>query len=155
MPTAVQFTSAATVPTTVSEVPTPVPARNGWTFDYAASMSTQSADLLQRDEVVAALFTQWLEHFRTDDAGSRHRLGDYDLIRVEVEDSYLTYAQATGREYIAGVLFSVKPTVYEYSYWNAGNGTSDDNSWVVNKWLYVGVREAAGSVTLEIVGTGI
>ena len=135
-------------------IPTPIPAKNGWTPEFTASLSNTTASQYTQEEIASILFTQWLDHFKTVNADSRSRLEEYELIKVEIPTNLTFLAKEKDVEFVATFVFSVKPFVYMYSNWNAGNGVSTDNVWIRNKFLIAGVDVADDLYSLVILGTG-
>jgi hypothetical protein len=113
-----------------------------------------SVNQYTQEEITSILFTQWLNHFETEDADSRSRLDEYELLKVEIPKNLAFLAQEKAVDFVATVVYSVKPSVYMYSDWVAGNGTSADNIWIGNKFLIVGVDKKNELYSLLIIGTG-
>lgn len=149
-------TTTATIITLESQnrVPTSISAKNGWTPKYIATLHILPLNQYTQEEIANLLFTQWLNHFKTEDADSRNRLDEYQILKVEVPENLAYLAQEQSVEYVATVVFSVKPTVYMYSSWNAGNGISDDNIWIRQKFVIIGIEQQKDVYSLRIIGTG-
>ena len=135
-------------------VPTPIPAQNGWTPEYTATVSIASVSQASPEEIANLLFTQWLEHFKTSDADSRNRIDEYVITKVEIPANSTSLAQEQDLGFVATVLFSVKPTILMYSNWVAGNGIIDDQNWKRDKFLFIGVVKEDDIYRLKIIGTG-
>lgn len=138
------------------EIPisTPIPAKNGWVSEYIATVPGISVDQYTQEEIASILFTQWLNHFKTEDADSRNRLDEYELLKVETPKNLAFLAQEKAVDFVATVVFSVKPSVYMYSNWNAGNGISTDNIWTRNKFMIIGIDKKNELYSLLIIGSG-
>lgn len=155
-PTVTKPADTATAIATQSEIPipTPIPAKNGWTSEYTATVSNTSLNQYTQEEIASILFTQWLDHFKTEDADSQNRLDEYELLKVETPKNLAFLAQEKAVDFVATVVFSVKPSVYMYSNWNAGNGISTDNIWIRNKFLIIGIDKKNELYSLLLIGTG-
>ena len=148
----VVFESVSTATPTEIPIPTPIPAKNGWTPEFIATLSNTIASQYTREEIASMLFTQWLDHFATANADSRSRLDEYELIKVEIPTNLTFLVKEKDVEFVATFVFSVKPFVYMYSNWNAGNGVSKDNIWIRNKFLIAGVDVTDNLYILVILG---
>ncbi len=138
------------------DFPTPFPAQNGWTEAYTATIPVASVRQSTREEIVTLLFSQWLDHFKIPDADSRNGIEEYEILQVEFpeDEMFASIKQEKGVDYVAWVSFSVKPVIYVYSHWNAGNGTSTDQTWIRDKGLIIGVVQENGEYRLVLIGTG-
>jgi hypothetical protein len=156
LPTVTKPAPTAKVIATQTEIliPTPIPAKNGWTSEYTATVPSMSVNQYTQEQIASLLFTQWLNHFKTEDADSRNRLDEYELLKVEIPKNLSFLAQEKAVDFVATVVFSVKPSVYMYSDWNAGNGISTDNIWIRNKFLIIGIDKKNELYNLLLIGTG-
>ncbi len=156
-PTAVDTVSGViqvTQTTTPSPLPTPIPAQNGWTPEFTATISSKEVEDYTQEEIAKILFTQWLDHFKTQDADSQHRLSEYELLKVETPNSFSALRAEEDVDFIATISFSVKPSAFMFSSWVAGNGTVTDQAWIRNKFLFTGVKKDNNLYSLKILGTG-
>jgi hypothetical protein len=135
-------------------LPSPIPAKNGWVPEFTPTMTVASADQYSEEQIARILFTQWLDHFKTDDADSQNRLDEYQVSEVRTPENLAFLADEKKLDSVATVVFSVRPSIYLYSNWNAGNGMSTDNTWIEDKYLIIGVDKANGMYSLVIIGTG-
>ena len=133
----------------------PVPDARGEGGE-AHGASSLSVDLLtdaNRKEIVACLFQQWLEGFRSSKTPGRERLEQYRIHHVEIREDVQHLTGEPGADYVAVMTFSVKPVEMSGSDWIAGNGSIGQN-WVRNKLLIVRVTKEARLYKLEVLGTG-
>lgn len=142
-----------TAPTEIS-IPTAIPAKNGWTPEFTSTVSATLTSQYTQQQIASLLFTQWLDHFKTEDADSRSRLDEYEIIKVEIPADLSFLAEENDVDFVATFVFSVKPYIYMHSNWNAGNGVSTDDVWIRNKFLITGVDEVGDLYSLVILGTG-
>lgn len=101
-----------------------------------------------REEIVKALFDQYLSHYENPGAEDRYRLDDYEIENIDTSKKWQEY-QRDNNEFAATVTFSVKPSVFEYSHWNAGNGETGANGWIKHKSDLIRVLTEDGSYQLE------
>lgn len=93
-------------------IPTLIPAKNGWTPEFTASLSNTIAGQYTQEEIASILFTQWLDHFKTVNADSRSRLEEYELIKVEIPANLTFLATEKDVEFVATFFFS--QTIFLY-----------------------------------------
>ncbi len=117
------------------------------------SVSIDSLKNATQEQIVKALFEQYLQHYKNPEAGDRYGLDDYTIQSVDVSMRWQQYARESS-EFAASVMFSVKPSVFENSDWIAGNGETGDSGWIKNKLLIVRVLVQDGLYQLQILGTG-
>jgi len=122
-----------------------------WTPEYTPRVRKAEVAQLSPDDILHRLFSDWLEHFRSADAGFSDRLAAFDVVAVEALVEPSATSGDTG-SFGGAVLFSVKP-VSDSSRWIAGNGRSEGD-WLREKFLFVQVDEHGDSYSLDIVGTG-
>lgn len=138
-----QANSTQVVGTAISS---PFPTEGTWNYEYVATVPIASVSNSTQEKIASLLFTQWLNHFKTEEADLDHRLEDFELVRVVI------YEKKLPDEFVAMVSFSVKPT--KMSSWVAGNGISTDNIWVRKKLLFIRVKKEKDSYRLVSMGTG-
>jgi hypothetical protein len=154
------LSTITTIPLSTERAATPIAAKNGWQKEYVPSIESKFlSPTAIPEEITLLLFAQYLEHYRTVDADSRSRLSDYQILNVTLPtDDYYTsnsYTQKHVVDKVLWVLYSVKPYVFLFSNWNAGNGiTTDDYSWIRKKVLLVGIWQQNDTWYLKGIGTG-
>lgn len=106
-----------------------------------------------REEIVKALFEQYLSHYENPPAEDSYRLDDYRIENIDTSKKWQEY-QRDSNEFAAAVTFSVKPSVFEYSHWNAGSGETGANGWIIGKFVIIRVLTGDGSYQLETIEGG-
>jgi hypothetical protein len=106
------------------------------------------------EEIVKALFTQYLSHYQNAQADDRHRLDDYEVHTVDLSPRRTSIVDTGAFDFVAAVTFSVKPSVFKYSTWVAGSGEIGNDGWVRNGGIFVGVITHDGEYQLQILGSG-
>jgi hypothetical protein len=129
----------------INPTTTPILTKSAWTYKYIATVPNASASNSTQEEIASLLFTQWLNHFKTEEADLDHRLEDFELISVVI------YEKELPDDFVAMISFSVKPT--RMSSWVAGNGISTDNVWVRKKLLFISVKKEKDTYNLVSMGT--
>lgn len=126
----------------------------GWTPGYLSSLPEADLAELSPEESVRRLFEQWLQYAASPALENAQRIAAYEIKRVQEAQAL---AAAYDVDYIASVLFSVKPAVSasQPSHWHAGNGALGEDGWVRDKSLFVGLRQQGGRLWLVILGTGL
>lgn len=156
--THVPSTPTITPTATLAPPPSPIPAKNGWVPEFTPTMTVGSTNAYSKEQIARILFTQWLDHFKTDDADSQDRLDDYRVSEVGIPknlaQTFARVAEEKGLDYVGQADFSVKPSIFLYSNWNAGNGMSGPDHWVIDKGLIIGLDKEGGVYSLVIIGTG-
>jgi len=125
---------------------TPITTESGWNYKYIATVSIASVSNSTQEEIASLLFTQWLNHFKTEEADLDHRLDDFELLNVVIQE------EQPPDIFVAMVTFSVKPI--RMTSWIAGNGTSTDGIWVRHKLLFISVKKEKDKYSLISMGTG-
>jgi hypothetical protein len=138
------------------DVPTRIPARNGWKPDYVSVIPIASLDTKSQSEIAYLLFDSLLAHFKTPDADSRNGLVDYAILNVQAEpDLYSQLAVEQEVDFVATAIYSVRPTILMYSNWVAGNGdVAFQSGWINQKSLFIGIYHENGTYRIKILGTG-
>ena len=124
---------------------TPVPTEGEWTYEYIATAPATSVGNSSQEEIASLLFTQWLNHFKTEKADVYYRLDDFKLINVVIRE------ERPPDVFVAMVTFSVKPITM--TPWVAGNGATD-GVWVRDKLLFISVKKENNIYSLISMGTG-
>lgn len=145
-PTQVMGTAISLVWTEISKTQSAIPTESMWKYEYIATVPIASVSNSTQEEIASLLFTQWLNHFKTEEADLDHRLEDFELLSVVI------YEKQLPDDFVAMVTFSVKPT--RMSSWIAGNGTSTDGVWVRKKLLFISVKKENDMYSLVSMGTG-
>jgi hypothetical protein len=138
------------------DVPTPIPAKNGWTLDYISAIPAASLDTKSQSEIAFLLFEEYLAHFKTPDADSRNGLVDYEILEVKAEpDIYYFLAVDQKVDYVATALYSVRPSILMYSNWVAANGVVNfESGWINQKFELIGIVRENDVYRIKILGTG-
>lgn len=124
---------------------TPTPVENVW-YQYIATVPITSVTNATQEEIASLLFTQWLNHFKTEKVHVDYRLEDFQLLRVVI------YEKQLPDDFVAMITFSVKPA--NMTFWMAGNGISTDGVWVRNKLLFIGVKKEKDLYRISSMTTG-
>jgi hypothetical protein len=152
------LSTITTIPLSTERAATPIAAKNGWQKEYAdVSVEKMLVQGATEEEIATLLFAQYLAHYQTPDADSRSRLLAYEIINMYrlPDDYYLDIRQDKKLDTLLGCIYSVKPYVFLFSNWNAGNGITTDNySWIRNKFLIIGIGETVSDYFLDLIGTG-
>lgn len=125
-----------------------------WVPVYVSSSPKAELEALSREEIVLRLFEQWLEYWAAPVLPNRERLHSYEIKEVAVNEVWQERSAESGVDYIAQVVYSVRPIVPQYSIWVAGNGELTADGWVRQKSLLVGVREEGERYRMVVLGTG-
>lgn len=107
-----------------------------------------------REEVVKALFTQYLSHYQAAQADDRHRLDSYEVLTIDLSPRRTAIVDSGAFDFVAAVTFSVKPSVFRDSTWVAGSGEIGNDGWIRNGGIFVGVITRDGEYQLQILGSG-
>ncbi len=124
-----------------------------WTADFTPTVSIAAMGNATREEIVRTLFEQWLRHYETNRADDTYRLNDYEIHGIDLSIKWELLVNQGRLDFVASVSYSVKPSVFVYSHWNAGSAQTGDNGWV-NTGILVGVSTQDGSYHLHILGSG-
>lgn len=120
--------------------------------NLAISLPADAAAELPPEAIMQQLYSNYLEQYLQAPLTPNQRLSDYEISEVRLA-SELDPANY-GVDAVFWVNFSVRPTLYLYSSWHAGNGEILPDGWVRNKTLIVGYFLQDGQYTLKIIGTG-
>jgi hypothetical protein len=131
----------------------PLSSSATWTSEFTPTVSIAAMGNATREEIVRTLFEQWLRHYETGRADDTYRLDDYEIHRVDLSQRVEELMNPGWLDFVADVTYSVKPSVFVYSHWNAGSAQTGENGWV-NAGIFVGVTSQNGSYYLHILGTG-
>ena len=112
------------MPFTLESTIIPSPTPGGWNYEYTATVLIASVSNTTQKEIASLLFTQWLNHFKTENAEFDYRLEDFELVDVTIDEYELPIVQQKIVDFVVMVTFSVKPS--SMLYWSAGNGVSTD-----------------------------
>lgn len=127
---------------------------NGWVPGYVSSLPKADLQALSREEIVQRLFEQWLDYWAAPALPIVERIHSYEIQGAAVSEVGQEPGMEFGAEYIAQVMFSVRPIVLQDSIWIAGNGELTLEGWVRQKSLFVGVREDGNRYSMIVLGTG-
>ena len=105
------------------------------------------------EEIVRTLFDQWLRHYQTRFADDTYRLDDYAIQKIDLSKKWELQVNYGWLDFVAAVTYSVKPSVFVYSHWNAGSAQTGENGWV-NTGILIGVFAKDGAYQLQILGSG-
>ncbi len=119
---------------------------NEWNYEYIATVPITSVSNATQEEIASLLFTEWLNHFKTEKANWDYRLEDFELLSVVI------YEKQLPDDFVAMVSFSVKPT--RMPFWIAGNGISSDGIWIRKKLLFISIKRENDMYSLVSMGTG-
>ena len=132
---------------TLAPSSSPVP----WTADFTPTVSIAALGNATHEEIVRTLYTQYLEHYTNSHADDRWRLDDYEIHNVDASKLVEAHLNSGAFDFVAAVSYSVKPSVFLYSHWNAGSAQTGDNGWV-NTGTLVGVFIKNGAYHLVRTG---
>ncbi len=149
----IAVSACTAVPPPRTPTPTPTLSSASWAPDMTPSISADSLRNAARQEIVKALFEQYLHHYQNSGADTSYRLDAFEIQSIDVSTKWQEYAR-DDNEFAAAVRFSVKPSVFEYSHWNAGSGETGDNGWIRNSFLLVRVLAQDGVYQLQLLGGG-
>ena len=124
-----------------------------WTADFTPTVSIATMRNATHEEIVRTLFEQWLRHYETSRADDTYRLDDYEIHHIDLSQQVEELMNPGWLDFVADVSYSVKPSVFVYSHWNAGSAQTGENGWI-NTAIFVGVTSQNGSYYLHILGTG-
>jgi hypothetical protein len=147
-PTEVMETAIAIAGTALAETQTAIPTQGAWNYEDTATVPITSVSNATQEEIASRLFTQWLDHFKTEKADSHYRLEDFELLSVAIEEKKLP------DNFVAMVVFSVKPSTSSMLFWEAGNGIGTDGIWIRRKLLFIRVKKENDMYRLASMGTG-
>ena len=138
---------------TGTQVPTPAPTTSSvlWTADFTPTVSIAAMGNATHEEIIRTLYTQYLEHYMNSHADDRWRLDDYEIHNVDASKLVEAHLNSGAFDFVAAVSYSVKPSVFLYSHWNAGSAQTGDNGWV-NTGTLVGVFIKNGAYHLVRTG---
>jgi hypothetical protein len=122
---------------------------------YTATVPVSETLGMDQEAIVRTLFEQYLNYFKIEPLPPSFRLDDYEITSVDLDPRIQTMATIEKRaDYVARVIFSVKPVLMIYSNWEAGNGTTHADKWIQDKELIVGVIHTGNIYRLSLIGTG-
>jgi hypothetical protein len=79
------------------------------------------------EEIVRTLYTQYLNHYTNSYTDDRWRLDDYEIHNIDASKLVEAHHNSGAFDFVASVSYSVKPSVFLYSHWNAGNGETGES----------------------------
>ncbi len=110
---------------------------------FPDKLSIEEAQNLSDTEIVQHIFEQEMEYAKSKPFFVPGNISEYKDIKVH------TVPQETN---IFGVLYSVRTTD---NIWHAGNGTVQDDFWVINKFAYMRLIKEGNYYRLISIGTGL
>jgi poly-gamma-glutamate capsule biosynthesis protein CapA/YwtB (metallophosphatase superfamily) len=123
-------------------------------FQYVATLPVSGTLGLSPQEITRQLFEQYLRFYTSPDlSGEQGRITSYEIQSLVDDPSWESKIQAINVDYIARVIYAVKP-VYAPS-WLAGNGQRASDGWVRDKSLFVSLRRTGDRYELVILGTSL
>jgi hypothetical protein len=136
-------------PSGVIAVSTPVSETHTATIPVSETLG------MSREAIVRALFDRYLNYYKSEPLPPNASLDDYQIVSVDLDPRLQTMATIEKRaDYVARVIFSVKPALMIYSNWVAANGAIHADKWIRDKELIVGVIRAGNIYRLSLIGTG-
>jgi poly-gamma-glutamate capsule biosynthesis protein CapA/YwtB (metallophosphatase superfamily) len=121
-------------------------------FQYVATQLISGTLSQSAQDIARQLFEQYLRFYTSPDlSGQQGRIASYEIQSLVENPEWQAKAQAFKVDFIADVVFAVKP-VYAPS-WIAGNGERVTDGWVRDKSLFVGYRRTGDRYELVILGT--
>lgn len=122
-----------------------------WTVDFTPTVSIAAMSQATHEEIIKALYTQYLDHYKNSHANDQWRLDDYEIQKIDASKLVEAHVNSGAFDFVAAVAYSVKPSVFLYSHWNAGSAQTGDNGWV-NTGTLVGVFIKNGAYHLVRTG---
>ncbi len=111
-----------------------------------------SINSLDQYSIVDLLFRKWIEQYEDENVVDRYKLEDYAIDDVIISKVYQPFSDQKGYDFIAQVIYSVKPTlINSTTWWVAGDGKLDGD-WFRHKVFYVGVRKKDDDYELTVLG---
>ncbi len=157
------FTLALAAQSIFSDVSTPItdirepetPSMNGWLNRYVAKEPTRIAEKWSREKLARVLLKQFFEHFKSADAGSKHRIEEFKIHEVRIFDVDKSDPERSNNcDYGVHATYSVRTTIWNFSDWRAGNGHEASGNWMRNKGEFFGVYKKDSDHCLKRIGTG-
>lgn len=127
---------------------------DGWVPVYISSLPKAKLEALSREDIAHRLFAQWLDYWTAPALPNAERIHSYEIQEAAVDEIWQDRSKEYGADYIAQVVYSVRPIVPRYSIWIAGNGELTPDGWMRQKSLFVGVREEGDRYRMIVLGTG-
>lgn len=109
------------------------------------SIPAGEVDESKPEDVAVKLVGRWLSKFKGGEVSWASRLEDYKIKRIDVARSR--------DDLVASATFSVKPTRWSYSNWQAGNGTAE-GEWIRDRSTRFLITKAEGGYKLQELGPG-
>ncbi len=115
-------------------------------------ISAETIEEVTPEDIAKALFSERLDFYITDTDDPDRRLAEYRVEKVEIPDQWQHCNSVLQTDYIASIVYSVKPVAYTPHRWVAGSGTYETDNWVINKIINVGIRKEGNSYQMQILG---
>lgn len=110
-------------------------------------------DQCDKTQIAETLCERWLGAYMNEDVLPGERLAAYRIEQIELVDKEPTGTEQA--EFVFHVTFSVRPVVASIHSWAAGNGTSGEDGWFINKGLFAMVLKEGRRYRLRLIGTGL
>jgi poly-gamma-glutamate capsule biosynthesis protein CapA/YwtB (metallophosphatase superfamily) len=123
-------------------------------LQYVATLPVSDLQGQSEETITHRLFEQYLQFYTSPDlSGQQGRITSYETQSLTTNPNWQTKATELNLDFIANVVYSVKP-VYS-RFWMAGNGELSPDGWVRDKSFFVGYRRTGDRYELLILGTGM
>jgi poly-gamma-glutamate capsule biosynthesis protein CapA/YwtB (metallophosphatase superfamily) len=126
-----------------------------WQPEYIANLPEADLAGLSQEEITRQLFEQWLDYSVSPVLPNSARIGVYEIESISVDESQQEQASELGMDWLAEVVFAVRPVVPTYTDWVSGSGELTPDGWVRQKSLLVGVSQGEGRYWMKILDTGL
>ncbi len=151
IPTPIHTHTPISTATSTSTLSIPTPTVN-WIKTWTVRVYYSSTKSLDNYSLVDLLFRKWIEQYEDENVVERYKLEDYEIDDVIISKEYQQFSDQKGIDFIAQVIYSVKPTlINSATWWVAGNGKLDGD-WVRHKGFYVGVTKKNDYYELTVLG---
>ncbi|MGD9092507.1 MAG: hypothetical protein PVF74_06645 [Anaerolineales bacterium] len=107
---------------------------------------------MNQEEIALLLFEQYLEGYQGSVVPASCKLRSFKVEEVSIDPTLMDFAEERGVDMMAWATYSVQATAP--GFWIAGNGVSDDDGWVLDKSMIVGLTKVGDVFKLTLHGTG-
>jgi hypothetical protein len=123
-------------------------------LQFVATLPLTGTQSQPPHEIAQRLFEQYLQFYTAPDlSGEQGRITGYEIQSLAANPEWQAKAQEYNVDFIANVVYAVKP-LYAPT-WLAGNGERTADGWVRNKSQFVGYRRTGDRYELVILGTDL
>lgn len=125
----------------------------GWLENFTVALETDPFGNPSSEEIVKGLFEEWLDQFLAEGVPDDYRLENYQIDKITIYSTDMfDLAKANDMDFVAYIVYSVKPQVNNCARWWAGDGMPGEDGWINQKVEWVVVKRDQNIYTLKVLG---